>query len=50
MKRQGLVVLVGNKMVEVKWPSRNKAQPEKVTPAKPARTVRAKTLSVKEID
>jgi len=43
--------LVGNKMVEVKWPSRNyKAQPEKVTPAKPARTVRAKTLSVKEID
>jgi hypothetical protein len=47
----GAVGLVGNKMVQVKWPTRNyKAQPEKVTPAKPARTIRAKTLTIKEMD
>jgi hypothetical protein len=43
--------LVGNKLYEVAWPQRHyKAQPEKVTPAKDAYTIRAKTLSVKEID
>ena len=33
----------------IKWPMRNyKAQPAKTTEAKPARQVRAKTLTVKE--
>lgn len=43
--------MVGNRRVLVKWPSRTyRAQPEKVTPAKPERTVRSKTLQIKELD
>jgi predicted phage-related endonuclease len=43
--------IVGNRRVLVKWPSRTyRAQPEKVTPAKPERTVRSKTLQIKELD
>jgi hypothetical protein len=43
--------LVGNQKYMVKWPSRHyKAQPEKVTPAKPARSMRSKTLVIKETD
>lgn len=41
---------VGNHKVVVKWPMKvYKAQPEKVTPAKPARVVRQKVLTVKEL-
>lgn len=37
----------GDVMFEFKWPTRNfKAQPEKVTPAKPARVERQKSLSI----
>ena len=43
--------MVGNRRVLVKWPSRTyRAQPEKLTPAKPERTVRSKTLQIKELD
>lgn len=39
---------VGNSRYRVAWPMRNyKAQPEKITPAKPARTVRQSTLTLK---
>jgi len=42
---------VGNRRVQVKWPTRKmRAQPEKVTPAKPETVVRQKTLTLKEID
>jgi hypothetical protein len=42
-------VEVGGSTYYVKWPMRNyKAQPAKTTEAKPARQVRAKTLTVKE--
>lgn len=35
---------------QIKWPMRKyKAQPEKITPAKPAREVRQETLTIKEI-
>jgi hypothetical protein len=35
----------------IKWPMRKfKAQPERIVPAKEARTVRQKTLTIKEID
>lgn len=37
----------GNPLFEVKWPTRSfKAQPEKVTPAKPARVERQKSLTI----
>ena len=49
--RPGAYGLVGNSKYFVKWPSRTyKAQPEKVVPAKPERTMRSKTLTIKEID
>ncbi len=42
---------VGNRRVQVKWPSRKmRAQPERITPAKPETVVRQKTLTLKEID
>ena len=42
---------VGNRRVQVKWPTRKmRAQPEKVTPAKPETVMRQKTLTLKEID
>ena len=42
---------VGNRRVQVKWPSRKmRAQPEKLVPAKPETIVRQKTLTLKEID
>jgi hypothetical protein len=41
---------VGNVQYSVSWPQRVfKAQPEKITPAKPARVVRQQTLTVKEM-
>ena len=47
----GAYGLVGNSKYFIKWPSRTyKAQPEKVVPAKPERTMRSKTLTIKEID
>jgi hypothetical protein len=47
----GAYGLVGNAKYFIKWPSRTyKAQPEKVVPAKPERTMRSKTLTIKEID
>ena len=43
--------MVGNQRVMLKWPMRKyRAQPEKIVPAKEARTVRQKTLTIKEID
>jgi len=43
--------MVGNQRVMIKWPMRKfKAQPERIVPAKEARTVRQKTLTIKEID
>tara|TARA_S200002703_G_scaffold59312_1_gene51432 strand:- start:5969 stop:6937 length:969 start_codon:yes stop_codon:yes gene_type:complete len=43
--------MVGNQRVMLKWPMRKyRAQPEKIVPAKGARTVRQKTLTIKEID
>jgi len=42
---------VGNERIMLKWPMRQfKAQPERVVPAKDARSVRQKTLTIKEID
>jgi hypothetical protein len=42
---------VGNRRVQVKWPTRKmRAQPEKVVPAKPETVMRQKTLTLKEID
>jgi predicted phage-related endonuclease len=38
---------LGNTMFEIKWPTRSfKAQPEKTTPAKPARVERQKSLTI----
>jgi len=43
--------LIGNQRYRLKWPTRSyKATPEKVTPAKPARTVRQSTISFKAIE
>lgn len=45
------IAMVGNTRFQIKWPMRTyKAQPEKITPAKPERTIRSKTLTVKDID
>lgn len=42
---------VGNRRVQVKWPTRTmRAQPEKVVPAKPETVMRQKTLTLKEIE
>jgi len=42
---------VGNRRVQVKWPTRKmRAQPEKIVPAKPETVMRQKTLTLKEID
>jgi len=42
---------VGNQHYKVLWKMRNySAQKEKVVPAKPARTVRQNTLTLKELD
>jgi hypothetical protein len=42
---------VGNERIMLKWPMRQfKAQPQRVVPAKDARSVRQKTLTIKEID
>ena len=42
---------VGNRRVQVKWPTRKmRAQPERITPAKPETVMRQKTLTLKEID
>lgn len=43
--------IVGNQRVMLKWPMRKfKAQPERIVLAKEARTVRQKTLTIKELD
>lgn len=43
-------VNIGLSQYQIKWPMRRtKAQPEKVTPAKPEATVRQKTLTIKEL-
>lgn len=48
---ENAVGLVGNTSYQVKWGMRNyKATPEKITPAKPARSVRSSTLTLKAID
>jgi hypothetical protein len=45
------MAMVGNRRFVVKWPSRTyRAQPEKITPAKPERTARSKVLQLKELD
>lgn len=45
------IATVGNRLFVVKWPSRTyRAQPEKITPAKPERTARSKVLQLKELD
>ena len=42
---------VGNRRVQVKWPTRKmRAQPAKVVPGKPEPVMRQKTLMLKEID
>lgn len=43
--------LIGNQRYRLKWPTRSyKATPEKITPAKPARTIRQATISFKAIE
>ena len=38
---------LGNPLLELKWPTKSfKAQPKKVTPAKPARVERQKSLTI----